>query len=178
MSNQPPYPPPPPPPPPPPGGNPYGGNPYGNNPQGGNPYGGNPYGNNPQGGNPYGNNPYGNNPYGNMPPGNNPYQQNPLGMQRDLPNATAILVLGIVSIVGCFCWGVVGLGCGIAALVMSQKALAMYNENPAAFTRASYNNANAGKICAIIGTIISALAFILFLVGLFTDNHEYYYHWY
>lgn len=114
-----------------------------------------------------------------MPPGNNPYQHNPMGMQRDLPNATGILVLGILSIIGCFCWGIVGLGCGIAALVMSQKTMAMYNENPAAFTRTSYNNANAGKICALIGTIISALGTILFIIGLFTDNYGYHYsRWY
>lgn len=140
MSNQPPFPPPPPPPPP-PGGNP--GNPYGNNP-----------------GNPYGNNPYGNNPYGQNPYGGNPYQQNPMGMQRDVPNATAILVLGIVSIVTCWCWGIIGLGLGIAALVMGNKALQEYNQNPAGYTQASYKNAKAGRICAIIGTIMSALYLI------------------
>lgn len=119
----------------------------------------------PGGGNPYGQNPYGNNPYGNNPPyGGNPYQQNPMGMQRDLPNATAILVLGIISIVGCLCYGIVGLGCGIAALVMAQKALREYNANPGGFTRSSFNNTKAGRICAIIGTILSGLYFIYFLV--------------
>ncbi len=127
MSNPPPFPPPNTPPPPPGGPN----NPYGNNP--------------------YGQNPYGNNPY------NNPYQQNPMGMQRDVPNATAILVLGIVSIVGCFCYGIIGLGCGIAALIMASKAMQEYNQNPSMFKVSSYNNAKAGRICAIIGTIISGL---------------------
>lgn len=139
MSNQPPFPPNTPPPPP-PGGNP---------------------------GNPYGQNPYGNNPYGNNPPyGGNPYQQNPMGMQRELPNATAILVLGIISIVGCLCYGLVGLGCGIAALVMGAKAMREYETNPAGYTRASYNNAKAGRICAMIGTIISGLYLILLIIGI------------
>lgn len=136
MSNQPPYPPTPPPPPPPGGGNPYGQNPYGNNPYGQNPYGG------------------------------NPYQQNPMGMQRDLPNATAILVLGIVSIVTCWCYGIIGLGCGIAALVMASKAMQEYNVNPGGFTRQSFNNAKAGRVCAIIGTILSGL-YLLYVIVVF-----------
>lgn len=114
-------------------------------------------------GNPYGNNPYGNNPYGNNPYGGNPYQQNPMGMQRDLPNATAILVLGIVSIVTCFCYGIIGLGIGIAALIMSNKAMREYEQNPSGYTRQSYNNVKAGKICAIIGTILSGLTILYFI---------------
>lgn len=125
------------------------------------PPGGNPYGNNPYGNNPYGNNPYGNNPYG-----GNPYNQNPMGMQRDLPNATAILVLGIVSIVTCFCYGLPGLGTGIAALIMGGKAMREYESNPSQYTRQSYNNAKAGRVCAIIGTILSGL-FILYLIWWF-----------
>lgn len=112
-------------------------------------------------GNPYGNNPYGNNPYGNNP--YNPYQQNPMGMQRDLPNATAILVLGIVSIVTCFCWGIIGLGCSIAALIMANKAMLEYNQNPNGYTRQSFNNVKAGRVCAIIGCILSAI-YLLFMV--------------
>jgi hypothetical protein len=87
-----------------------------------------------------------------------------MGMQRELPNATAILVLGIVSIIGCFCWGIIGLGCGIAALVMATKALREYNTNPAGYTRSSYNNAKAGRICAIIGTILSSLLVVYYIV--------------
>jgi hypothetical protein len=115
--------------------------------------------------NPYGNNPYGQNPYGNNPY-NNPYGQNPMGMQRDVPNSTAILVLGIVSIVGCFCYGIIGLGCGIAALIMANKAMQEYNQNPSAFKVASYNNAKAGKICAIIGTILSSL-YLIYVICIF-----------
>ena len=38
---------------------------------------------------------------------------------RSLPNATATLVLGIVSIVSCWCIGIVGLTCGIIALYLA-----------------------------------------------------------
>jgi hypothetical protein len=126
------------------------------------PGGGNP--NNPYGQNPYGQNPYQQNPYQQNPYQQNPYQQNPMGMQQNVPNSTAILVLGIVSIVMCWCYGIVGLGCGIAALIMASKSLRAYKENPSAYTTSSYNNAKAGRICAIIGTILSGLYMIYIIV--------------
>lgn len=83
------------------------------------------------------------------------------GGVKTLPNATAVLVLGIVSIVGCFCYGVVGLITGIVALVLHKKDKELYLTNPAAY-EASFKNSNAGKICAIIGLILSAL----YIIGL------------
>jgi hypothetical protein len=83
-----------------------------------------------------------------------------------LPNATAVLVLGIFSIVTAWCCGFiafVGLTLGIIALALSSKAQALYNENPGHYTVSSLKNLNAGKICAIIGIVISGL---LILVGL------------
>lgn len=87
-------------------------------------------------------------------------------MQRDVPNATAILVLGIVSIATCWCYGIIGLGCGIAALIMSGKALQEYNQNPAGYTRQSFNNTKAGRICAIIGVILSGM-YLIYVICLF-----------
>jgi hypothetical protein len=86
----------------------------------------------------------------------------PFGQQQ-IPNATAVLVLGIISIVGCFCYGFIGLILGIIALVLSGKANKLYNENPALYTEASFKNLKAGKVCAIIGTCVSA-AYIIFLI--------------
>ena len=37
----------------------------------------------------------------------------------NLPNATAALVLGIISIVGALCYGIVGIICGIIGLVLA-----------------------------------------------------------
>jgi hypothetical protein len=74
-----------------------------------------------------------------------------------LPNATAVLVLGIVSIVGCFCYGVVGLICGIIALVLYGKDKKLYAQNPQGYTPSSYNNLKSGRVCALIGLIISAI---------------------
>lgn len=102
-----------------------------------------------------------------QPPGN-PFMQNPMmggGMgQINLPNATAVLVLGIISIATCWCYGIVGLVCGIIALVLGGKSMKLYNENPQAYTTKSYNNTKAGRICAIIGTILSGLYLVYVIV--------------
>ncbi len=41
--------------------------------------------------------------------------------KQELPNSTGVLVLGILSIVFCWCYGIPGLVLGIIALVMSKK---------------------------------------------------------
>ena len=88
--------------------------------------------------------------------------------QIPLPNSAAVLVLGILSIVLCMCAGIVGLICGIIALVLANKANAIYQTNPNSFTLASFKNMKAGKICAIIGTILSALYFIYYIINALT----------
>ena len=85
------------------------------------------------------------------------------GIQQTLPNSSAVLVLGILSIVLCWCIGIVGLTLGIIALVLSNKAKTLYNQNPGLYSIGSYKNMNAGRICAIIGTSISA-AYLLFAI--------------
>ncbi len=74
-----------------------------------------------------------------------------------LPNATATLVLGILSIVVCFI-------CGIIALVISNKDMALYKANPELYSLASYNNIKAGRICAIIGIALQVLGIIVYIV--------------
>lgn len=97
-----------------------------------------------------------------------------VGGQIALPNATAILVLGIISIALCWCVGIVGLAAGIIALVMAGKAKALYESSPGTYTLSSYNNAKAGRVCAIIGTILSAIyviyviIYVIFLGAAFT----------
>jgi len=82
--------------------------------------------------------------------------------KQQLPNATLILVFGIVSIATCFCYGIPGLIFGIIALVLSKKAIELYNENPDLYT--GYENIKAGKICAIIGIVLSSL-YLLIIIG-------------
>lgn len=86
------------------------------------------------------------------------------GMQQALPNATIVLILGILSIVTCCCYGVIGLILGIVALVLSKKDRALYLANMAYYTEGSFKNLNAGRVCAIIGLILNILYLILMIV--------------
>jgi hypothetical protein len=83
--------------------------------------------------------------------------------QIPIPNSTAVLVLGILSIVLCFCYGLIGLVLGIIALVLASKGTVLYKENPSAYTQSSFNNMKAGRICGIIGLSLSAL-YLIFIV--------------
>jgi hypothetical protein len=87
-------------------------------------------------------------------------------IQYPLPNATATLVLGILSLVGCFCYGVLGIIFGIIALVLGSKDMKLYASNPNQYTLSSYNNVKAGRICGIIGIILSILAVVVTIVML------------
>ena len=91
----------------------------------------------------------------------------------DIPNATIVLVLGIISIVTCWCYGIVGIICGIIALVLANSATKLYVSSPEKYTEGSYKNMNAGKICAWIGLILSVLwiLFIVFFVGFAVFTH-------
>jgi hypothetical protein len=91
---------------------------------------------------------------------------NQSNMQQSLPNSVAVLVLGIVSIVMCFCYGFIGLVCGIIALILASKAKQIYNANPERYTLGSFKNMNAGRVCALIGTILSAILVIFMLMAL------------
>jgi hypothetical protein len=93
--------------------------------------------------------------------------QSPLqtpGSQSPLPNATAALVLGIIGILGCFCYGVPGLICAIIALVLANKDIRLYNANPSYYTPGSFANVKAGRICAIIALSLSCLYIICAII--------------
>ena len=89
--------------------------------------------------------------------------------KRKLPNATAVLVLGILSVLTCCCWGI-GLILGIVALIVAKKDIALYSENPEQFE--GYSNINTGRVLAIIGIVLSSL-YLIFMIYLeinFTDE--------
>ena len=91
-----------------------------------------------------------------------------------MPNATAVLVLGILSVFSCAFYGVFGLVLGIVALVLHKKDKAIYNANSIGY-EASFKNSQAGNICAIIGVSLSAffllfvLVYVVFIVGVFAS---------
>ena len=82
----------------------------------------------------------------------------------NLPNATASLVLGIISIVGAFCYGVVGVICGIIGLVLANKDRKLYQSSPELYSASSFSTSNAGRVCSIIGLILGALFLLLIII--------------
>lgn len=87
----------------------------------------------------------------------------PLPVQQDLPNATLVLVLGILSIVLC---GIIGLVLGIISLITANKSIGYYKESPDMYSKASYSNIKAGRTCSIIGICVSSLGFVVLIVYL------------
>jgi hypothetical protein len=84
--------------------------------------------------------------------------------QQPLPNSTAVLVLGIISIVGCFCYGIVGIVTGIIALVLAGKDNVLLAQNPGLYSEASVKNMKAGRVCGIIGLSLSAVYIICIII--------------
>jgi hypothetical protein len=75
--------------------------------------------------------------------------------KQKLPNSTAILVLGILSILTCCCWGIIGLSLGIVAVILAKKDLILYYEKPEQYEGIA--NINTGRILAIIGIVLSSI---------------------
>ena len=87
--------------------------------------------------------------------------------KRQLPNATAVLVLGILSLVF---WCFIGLVLGIIGLVISKEGKLLYENNPKDFV--GYGSLNAGRVLCIIGIILNGVGvailffWILFVAGI------------
>jgi small-conductance mechanosensitive channel len=96
------------------------------------------------------------------PPGN----LYPQHLQINLPNSHTILVLGILALV--FCWwhiiSIVGIILSIVTLYLAKKELSIYYSQPGNYTLSSLNNVKAGRVCAIIGLIISIIIFVVALL--------------
>lgn len=91
--------------------------------------------------------------------------------RQNLPNANMVLILGIASIL--LCWwhfiSFVGIVLAIVALIMANKETRLYYQYPGVYSESSLNNVKTGRICALIGLIISLIIFafvILLAIGL------------
>ncbi len=80
--------------------------------------------------------------------------------KETLPNATAVLVLGICSLVlGCFFAGIIT---GIIGIVLSSKGRKLYKENPEHWE--GYSSLNAGFIMSIIGVSLWGLYYVYVII--------------
>lgn len=90
--------------------------------------------------------------------------------QRALPNATAVLVLGILSLVVCQPLGIIG-------WILANQDMKLYNDNPGIYSESSLSTLKAGRICSIIGTCLTALGLLaitfMLLGGFWASNSKF-----
>lgn len=84
--------------------------------------------------------------------------------RQSVPNGTTSLVLGILSIITCMCYGIIGLPLGIIALILGRGGQKKFKADPDSYT--SPGNANAGVILGIIGIVLN-LIYLSFVVWIF-----------
>ena len=101
-----------------------------------------------------------------QPDGFHRYQNNYDG-HLPVPNSTEVLVLGILTVVFCWCYGVISIILGIVTLVLASEGEKRFRQNPNMYSLSSYKNLRAGRTCAIVGlalAVVSIVAIILYLV--------------
>lgn len=80
--------------------------------------------------------------------------------KQHLPNATAVLVLGICSIVlGCFFVGII---CGIIGIALSVNGRKMNKIDPSLYD--NYGSLNAGFIMSIVGVCLWGLVYVYYII--------------
>lgn len=86
----------------------------------------------------------------------------------EIPNSTTVLVIGILSIAGCWFYGIISFVLAIIGLSMGAKGKKLYLENPGYYLESSYKNLKAGHTMSIIGLILSSfwLVFIIIYIAI------------
>jgi len=90
--------------------------------------------------------------------------QNHAKQQQKLPNATTVLILGILSVITCCCYGITSIIFSIIALIMANKDLALYNASPELYS--NYDHLKIGRILAFVGLGFGAL-YMLYMIVVF-----------
>lgn len=105
------------------------------------------------------------NPEQTTPPGQDqPRYQPNNGGNLITPNSGAVLILGILSIVFCWCYGLLSVIMGIIALVLASSGEKEYLLNPGLYSLSSYKNLKAGKTCAIVGLCLAGISILCIII--------------
>jgi hypothetical protein len=76
--------------------------------------------------------------------------------------AITSMVCGIFAIIGCFAYGIIGVPCGIVAIVFAKKARLAIQDGSA--PASSQGMATAGRVCGWIGLILSSIYLVMMIV--------------
>lgn len=82
---------------------------------------------------------------------------------QKLPNATTVLILGLLSIMTC--WLLVGLIFAVVAIYISKNDLLLYNENPKRYV--NYQTLLIGRVVTGIGIFIN-IFYLLIVIYFYT----------
>ena len=93
--------------------------------------------------------------------GNNEFDE-VIGTKK-LPNETATIILGVFSILGCFCFGLPGIILGVISLMLHKQDRSVYLTDINGY-KESLKTSKAGQICGIIGLSLSGLSATIFLL--------------
>jgi hypothetical protein len=85
--------------------------------------------------------------------------------------AAAAFTLGIISIFGGCCCGIVGLVCGILAIILAGNAIREIDSGRA--NPMDRGKANTGRICGIVGLILGLLGIVFGIISVLMDGR----HW-
>ena len=131
-----------------------------------------PYGQPQQGQSPYGQPQYGQPEYGQQSPAQ-PYGQQPYGATpgygypgqepANHPSATTALVLGLIGLAGILFCGGITLVLSPFAWRMGARAVREIDANPGMY--AGRDQANAGRIMGLIGTVLLVLGVLVFVAA-------------
>jgi ABC-type Fe3+ transport system permease subunit len=91
---------------------------------------------------------------------------NPENLNRQnepVPNSTAVLILSILAVVTCLCYGILGIILAVIALFLYKKGHEAYSLNPGRYSPRSYSSLTTGRAIAIVALIISVLYTIFLL---------------
>ncbi|WP_306352784.1 CCC motif membrane protein [Flavobacterium sp. '19STA2R22 D10 B1'] len=78
--------------------------------------------------------------------------------KQKLPNSTTVIITGVLSILTCCCYGIVGIILGVVTVILANKDTKLYQENPDLYT--GEKNLKTGKILGIIGIVLGVIYLI------------------
>jgi len=88
-------------------------------------------------------------------------------LKQKLPGDPLSLILGILSIPLCCCYGVPGVILGVIGMVTANKSQKLFNDNPGMYDAKSMSNVKTGRILSIVGIVLGAiyLAIVIFMLA-------------
>jgi hypothetical protein len=87
--------------------------------------------------------------------------------QQSLPNANLVLTLSILSLVTCCCFGITGFVLALIALIIANRDMKLYYDDPQRYLPGSFSNLSTGRILAIVSLVLNSGMLVLMILRIF-----------